>query len=89
MVLDFGDRLNSDEKVGLAICNIEDKRARERFKDAQKKGRTPRAGAGSHLVEGAGTNGWKQALQQLAMAYPERIEPYLTLMLQALNNGRD
>ncbi|NAZ16820.1 IS256 family transposase, partial [Glutamicibacter soli] len=43
----------------------------------QKKGRTPRAGAGSHLVEGAGTNGWKQALQQLAMAYPERIEPYL------------
>ena len=61
----------------LAICNIEDKRARERAKDAQKKGRTPRAGAGSHLVEGAGTSGWKQALQQLAMAYPERIEPYL------------
>lgn len=61
----------------LAICNIEDKRARERFKDAQKKGRTPRAGAGAHLVEGAGTSGWKQALQQLAMAYPERIEPYL------------
>lgn len=61
----------------LAICNIEDKRARERFKDAQKKGRTPRPGAGSHLVEGAGTNGWKQALQQLAMAYPERIEPYM------------
>ncbi|MGO2081839.1 IS256 family transposase [Glutamicibacter arilaitensis] len=61
----------------LAICNIEDKRARERAKDAQKKGRTPRAGAGSHLIEGAGTNGWKQALQQLAMAYPERIEPYL------------
>ena len=61
----------------LAICNIEDKRARERFKDAQKKGRTPRPGAGAHLVEGVGTNGWKQASQQLAMAYPERIEPYL------------
>ncbi len=63
--------------LGLAISNIEDKRARERAKDAQKKGRTPRVGAGSHLVEGAGTHGWKQALQQLAMAYPERIEPHL------------
>lgn len=61
----------------LAICNIEDKRARQRFKDAQKRGRTPRASAGSHLVEGAGANGWKQALQQLAMTYPEPIEPYL------------
>lgn len=61
----------------LAICNIEDKRAQERFKDAEEKGRTPRSGDGAHLLEGAGTNGWKQALQQLAMAYPERIEPYL------------
>lgn len=61
----------------LTICNIEDKRARERFNDAQKKGRTPRAGAGSHVVEGAGTSGWKQTLQQLATAYLERIEPYL------------
>jgi len=61
----------------LAICNIEDKRARERFKQAQKKGRTTRPGTRSHLVEGAGTDGWNQALQQLAMAYPERIEPYV------------
>lgn len=61
----------------LAICNIADKRAQERFHVTQKKGRTPRATAGSHLVEGAGTNGWKQALQQLAMAYPDRIQPYL------------
>ncbi|WP_141359194.1 IS256 family transposase, partial [Glutamicibacter nicotianae] len=61
----------------LAICNIEDKRARDRFKEAAKKERTPRPGAGAHLVEGAGTSGWKQALQQLAMAYPERIEPYM------------
>ena len=35
------------------------------------------AGAGSRLVEGAGAKGWKQALQQLAMAYPERTEPYV------------
>jgi len=61
----------------LAICNIEDKRSRERFKAAAKKGRTPRVGGGAHLVEGAGVNGWNQALQQLALAYPERIEPYL------------
>lgn len=59
----------------LAICNIEDKRARERFKDARKKGRTPRPEAGSHLVEGAGACGWKQELWQLLIAYPEHIEP--------------
>lgn len=34
----------------LTICNIEDKSARERFKDAAKKGRAPRAAAGAHLV---------------------------------------
>ena len=35
----------------LAICTIADKRARDRFKDAKKKGRTQRAGAESYLVE--------------------------------------
>ena len=60
------------KRLWLAICNIEDNRARVRFKDVRKKGRSPPDGAGSHLVEGAGTNVWKQALHQLAMAYPER-----------------
>lgn len=59
----------------LAICNIEDKRAREREKErgrpsAQRK-------ASGRLVEGQVTTNWKQALSQLAIAYPERINPHL------------
>jgi putative transposase len=61
----------------LAICNIEDKRARERQKfydDPLKTGDRTRS---KRLVEGARTNGWKQALGALALTYPERINPYL------------
>lgn len=59
----------------LAICNIEDKRARERAKErgrpaAQRK-------APGRLVEDQITTNWKQALAQLALAYPERINPHL------------
>ena len=59
----------------LAICNIEDKRARERQKErglpaGQRK-------ASGRLIEGNVTTNWKQALEQLALAYPDRIEPYL------------
>ena len=59
----------------LAICNIEDKRARdrarERGKPANERTAAPR------LVEGQITTNWKKALAQLALAYPDRIEPYL------------
>ena len=60
----------------LAICNIEDKRARDRARErglpaAKRK-------ASGRLVEGQVTTNWKQALAQLALAYPERINPYLT-----------
>ena len=59
----------------LAICNIEDKRARERDKATRPTAqRTHRAG---RLVEGQITTNWKQALAQLAIAYPDRINPYL------------
>lgn len=59
----------------LAICNIEDKRAREREK---QRGRPPNErSAASRLVEGQITTNWKQALAQLAIAYPDRINPYL------------
>ena len=61
----------------LAICNIEDKRARERQKfidDPLATGDRPRH---NRLVEGARTNGWKQALGSLVLNYPERINPYL------------
>jgi transposase-like protein len=59
----------------LAICNIEDKRAREREKErglpAEERKAKPR------LVEGQLVTNWKKALEQLAMAYPDRINPYL------------
>jgi putative transposase len=59
----------------LAICDIEDKRARER---AKERGRpvSERRALG-RLVEGQTTTNWKQALEQLALAYPDRINPHL------------
>ena len=59
----------------LAICNIEDKRARERAKERGLP--ADRRKADGRLVEGQATTNWKQALAQLALAYPERINPYL------------
>jgi transposase-like protein len=59
----------------LAICNIEDKRARERQKERGLPS-SDRKAAG-RLVEGQITTNWKQALAQLALAYPDRIQPYL------------
>jgi len=59
----------------LSICNVEDKRAREREKE---RGKPPNERkAPGRLVEGQVTTNWKQALAQLALAYPERIQPYL------------
>lgn len=60
----------------LAICNIEDKRARDREKE-RGLGRGAKRKAEARLVEGAVTTNWKQALEQLALAYPERINPYV------------
>jgi len=59
----------------LAIMNIEDKRARERAKQASRpkiqRNLPPR------LVEGGLVQGWKAALAELALVYPDRINPYL------------
>lgn len=60
----------------LAICNIEDKRAREREKEKGGNRNTKRKAEG-RLVEGQATTNWKQALAQLAIVYPERIHRYL------------
>jgi putative transposase len=60
----------------LAICNIEDKRARERIKERGGTRKTKRLAQG-RLVEGQIVTNWKQALGQLALAYPDRINPYL------------
>lgn len=57
----------------LAICNIEDKRASER----RKSRKTNKESTGNHLVEGANTAGWTQALGHLAITYSERLDTYL------------
>jgi putative transposase len=60
----------------LAIRNIEDKRARERAKEAGLPKGTPRTAPGK-LVEGSVIQGWKAALGELALVYPDRINPHL------------
>ncbi|MGC1208855.1 MAG: IS256 family transposase [Ornithinimicrobium sp.] len=60
----------------LAIRNIEDKRARERAKEAGTPKGTPRKAPGK-LVEGSVIQGWKAALGELAMIYPDRINSHL------------
>ena len=60
----------------LAICDIEDKRARERAKE-RGGSRTTKRKAEGRLVEGQITTNWMKALEQLALVYPERIERYL------------
>jgi transposase-like protein len=59
----------------LAICNIEDKRARQRAKEKGKPS-TERKAPG-RLVEGQVVTNWKAALAQLAIVYPDRINPHL------------
>jgi putative transposase len=65
----------SDEAVvkllWLAIINIEDKRARERAARKGKPGNRP--GMPGRLIEGQRTIGWREALNELAIAYPGRI----------------
>ena len=59
----------------LAICDIEDKRARQRAKERglpASKRKAP-----GRLVEGQVTTNWKQALEQLALVYPDRINPHI------------
>jgi putative transposase len=59
----------------LAICNIEDRRALEREKE---RGIPPdKRRASGRLVEGQIVTSWKQALEQLALVYPDRINPHL------------
>jgi len=60
----------------LAIRDIEDKRARQRAKEAghRKHGTAP-----GRLIEGQATAGWTQALNALAIAYPGRILPQGTI----------
>lgn len=60
----------------LAIRTIEDKRARERAKEAGLPKGTPRKAPGK-LVEGSVIQGWRAALGELALVYPDRINAHL------------
>jgi hypothetical protein len=55
----------------LAIINIEDKRARERAARWQETGK--RADQPARLIEGQRVMGWREALNELDIAYPGRI----------------
>ena len=55
----------------LAIINIEDKRARERAASRAETGK--RHDQPARLIEGQRTMGWREALNELAVAYPGRI----------------
>lgn len=62
----------------LAICNIEDKRARVREKERNNRTpASPKRSMAGKLIQGAVTTNWKQALAQLPLACPERINPQL------------
>jgi putative transposase len=62
----------------LAICNIEDKRARERTRLRNDRLAPRDQTNANRLIEGAHTTGWKQALGALVIAYPDRLDPYIT-----------
>ena len=53
------------------ICNIEDKRAAQRAKKAKRDIEC------NGYIEGAKATGWKPAINQLAVAYPDRFADYL------------
>ena len=59
----------------LAIRDIEDKRARQRAKEAGLP-RDQRKAPG-RLIEGGRIQGWNQALGALAIAFSDRLEPHL------------
>ena len=63
---------NDDDAIKmlwLAICNIENKRARERAKE-RGRSRDTKCKAEGRLVKGQITTNWKQALAQLVLVYP-------------------
>ncbi|MHC9719870.1 IS256 family transposase, partial [Corynebacterium diphtheriae] len=56
----------------LMICNIEDKRLAKRAKEGWRV-----AASAGRLVEGRKVSGWKQAINQMAVAYSDRFDQYL------------
>ena len=60
--------------LGLAIRDIEDKRAKERAKEAGRPKGQPRK-APPRLVEGGTVQGWNAAYGALSLAFPGRLDP--------------
>jgi putative transposase len=60
----------------LAIQDIEDKRARERAKEADRPKSQPRK-APPKLVEGGLVQGWNAAYGALSIAFPGRLDPQI------------
>ena len=58
------------QALWLSIRDIEDKRARDRAREA---GQRKHGKAAGRLIEGRPAQGWTQALNALAIAYPGRI----------------
>ncbi|CAB0530689.1 transposase-like protein [Corynebacterium diphtheriae str. Aberdeen] len=56
----------------LMICNIEDKRLAKRAKEGWRV-----AASAGRFVEGGKVSGWKQAINQMAVAYSDRFDQYL------------
>jgi len=54
------------------ICNIENKRTARRAKEGKRVSATA-----GRLVEGGRVAGWKQAINQMAVAYPDRFDKYM------------
>jgi len=71
----FPNDLAAVKLLWLAICDIEDKRARQRVKERGLPANKRKAPG--RLVEGQITTNWKQALEQLCLVYPERINPHI------------
>lgn len=56
----------------LAICNIEERRARQRAKEAGKPKGVSRT-APARLIQGSTIQHWQKALAELALHYPQRF----------------
>lgn len=68
--IQFTNDESAIKTLWLMICNIEDKRALKRTKQQKRR-------SNARLVEGARVTNWKQAINQMAVAYPDRFHHYL------------
>ena len=68
----FTNNESALKTLWLMICNIEDRRAAKRAKQGKRVSATT-----GRLMEGTRVFGWKQAINQKAVAYPDSFDKYL------------